>query len=334
MSLTSYMDCDNIRTEGVLICFICGSPNRIILYKNLHDRWFGTLGQWTLKRCANCGLAYLDPRPTAESVGKTYANYYTHQTQLNAVQTNSLLRKKSLKVLFRCIYHLLNIPVYRMQRKLDEMHLGRVLPGRLLDIGCGDGRFLKRMHDLGWTVQGVEVDPLSAKFAAETFGLSVHAGTVESAMFPDNYFDAVTMSHVIEHVYDPIALLSECRRILRPAGLLVVATPNIESMGHKYFGRMWRDLDPPRHLHLFSLKTMGIVLRRAGFIHSAINTSAAHADIISIGSMQIKKQAIYDETQLPKVRWRLFGLIFLLCEWLFICFRTELGEELIMKVKK
>src|SRR5208283_4697550 len=113
--------------------------------------------------------------------------------------------------------------------------------------GCGDGRFLALMRDAGWDVYGIEPDPVAAKVAQRELGTSVTVGALEDAGFPDEAFDAVTLSHVIEHVHDPVALLAECRRVLKPDGSVVIVTPNIRSLGHQKFQSLWRGLEPPRH---------------------------------------------------------------------------------------
>ena len=100
--------------------------------------------------------------------------------------------------------------------------------GRLLDVGSGNGLFLHQMKRLGGAVAGVELDGRAASVARAKFGLEVFEGPLEEATFPDEYFDAITMNHVIEHVLDPVGLLKECRRVLRPGGKLVVTTLNIQ----------------------------------------------------------------------------------------------------------
>lgn len=81
--------------------------------------------------------------------------------------------------------------------------------GRLLDVGCGSGEFLAQMRELGWDVFGVEPDPQAARVAREQFGLTVWPGALAEASFPDGFFDAVTLNHVIEHVADPPWLAAE-----------------------------------------------------------------------------------------------------------------------------
>src|SRR5207245_4865170 len=115
----------------------------------------------------------------------------------------------------------------------------------VLDIGCGDGYFLRIMRDLGWTVQGLEPDPKAAAFA-RAYGLDIIQSPIEHASLPSNAFDVITTSHVIEHVLEPVTFLSVARRALRPDGLLYVFTPNAESWGHAMFGTSWSPLEPPR----------------------------------------------------------------------------------------
>jgi 2-polyprenyl-3-methyl-5-hydroxy-6-metoxy-1,4-benzoquinol methylase len=324
-----------IQSEEVTVCPLCGVRERSMLYEGLEDRWFGVQGKWNLNLCKGCGFVFLDPRPTAEDMGRTYSNYYTHQAPVGDRSPISDRSSKSWPIaLLKKIHRWLYKPLFREQSELYEMYLSHLAPGRVLDVGCGNGRFLNHMRDLGWTVEGVEIDPQSAKVAKESFGLSVHTGTLQDAGFPSDHFDSVTMSHVIEHTRDPILLLAECRRILRPGGMLVIVTPNIQSMGHRYFGRAWRDLDPPRHLYLFSRKTLNLIVHRAGFVRPKTHTSAARVDMISKGSMQIKEIGRYDETQLSNRRWGLFTLLFPLLELSVTRFMRNLGEELVLRVQK
>ena len=135
---------------------------------------------------------------------------------------------------------------------------------RLLDVGFGDGSFLRFMREAGWDVAGLEVDD-AAVAAARSTGIDAESGTLEHAPYAPESFDAVTLSHVIEHVHDPVAALQACARVLRPSGVLWLATPNLDSPGHRRFGRDWFGLDPPRHLVLFGVDSVDRALGKAGF---------------------------------------------------------------------
>jgi ubiquinone/menaquinone biosynthesis C-methylase UbiE len=157
------------------------------------------------------------------------------------------------------------------------MYLSNVSPGRLLEIGFGSGQFLKKMQLCGWEVEGVDFDSKAVEGVKKRYGFNVHVGSLESIGYPDNSFDAITMSHVIEHVHDPVALLKECYRILKPTGYLVAVTPNINSWGHKKFEENWIHLDPPRHLHLFSDSTLRRCAIQAEVSNFSTLTTAAHS---------------------------------------------------------
>jgi SAM-dependent methyltransferase len=89
--------------------------------------------------------------------------------------------------------------------------------------------------------------------------------SVDEAPHPADSFDAVTLSHVIEHLHDPVESLAACLRLLKPGGQIWVATPNVEGLGHRRFGRDWFGLDPPRHLVIFTRRALDRALRSAGF---------------------------------------------------------------------
>jgi len=143
-----------------------------------------------------------------------------------------------------------------------------------LDVGCGAGERLEQMRGLGWTVSGLDFDE-KAVGVAKARGLDVSCGTIPGIWFPPETFDVVTMNHVIEHVPDPIELLKECYRILKPGGKVVLTTPNSSSWGHKFFREHWRGLEPPRHLHIFGPSSIEQILKRAGFDAVIVRTHAS-----------------------------------------------------------
>jgi SAM-dependent methyltransferase len=136
--------------------------------------------------------------------------------------------------------------------------------GRLLDVGCGDADLVRAAQDQGWKAEGVDFDPAAVEFARRR-GLNVSLGSLAGQGYVADNFDAIVMSHVIEHVPDPILLLKECHRILKPEGRLILATPNVDGWFHRKFLQNWVHLDPPRHLYLFGTGTLTESVRRSGF---------------------------------------------------------------------
>lgn len=305
-------DLNCIRTEANARCYVCGQEGKP-LYEKIEDHQFGVPGLWSLKRCGNpsCGLVWLDPRPVLEDIHKLYAEYYTHSV---IKPSNEALTEKADEGPTRFRKSLLFLASVfgksatdverfvaftrkvrsRLTRQYEEheanhMWLTRVEPGRLLDVGCGSGSFLKMMRDLSWVVTGVEVDINAVAVAREEFGLNVLQSDLFSAKFEDNFFDAVTLGHVIEHVSDPAALLRECKRVLKPGGKLVITTPNIKSLGHRLFCSDWRGLEPPRHFHIFSNNTLEAVAIKSGLYSVSIHSTSRLVPYIWDCSVNIKR---------------------------------------------
>lgn len=222
---------------------------------------------------------YIDPRPTPASIGTVYENYYTHHGEGSGEHQPSGLRARlldgylhrhfgytaarssALGVLVVTI-----VPGARAMASQHVRHLHAPGPdgGRLLDIGCAGGGFLVRMQALGWQVAGVEPDPESRAIATAR-GLQVFETLDALAATDDPAFDAITLSHSIEHMHDPAGELRRCRAFLKPGGMLWVATPNAAAAGHRRYGRAWAPLDPPRHLVLFTPSSLAAAFQRAGF---------------------------------------------------------------------
>lgn len=109
---------------------------------------------------------------------------------------------------------------------------------RLLDVGCSRGLFVDAASRLGFQAEGVEPAPRIAA-AAQAAGLKVHAGLLEEQHFPEQSFDALTLFEVVEHLKDPRGLLAECRRILKPGGILLLSTGNAASWTVAAMGARW-----------------------------------------------------------------------------------------------
>ncbi|WP_295430412.1 class I SAM-dependent methyltransferase [uncultured Thiodictyon sp.] len=308
---------DQIQTEPHPTCVVCGGSGTT-KYRDLTDRLFGAPGSWTIKECdaPACGTLWLDPRPTLADIGKAYGDYYTHGDGQQRTVVKRVVRAlarelaasrygfsasrlpwpgKHLATALAMLYPGLAAHLDLLVRYLPASMFGG---GRLLDVGCGDGEALEILRDLGWQVCGVEVDA-QAVTAARRRDLEVKQGTLAAAGFPDETFDAVTSSHVIEHVHDPRAFLTESRRVLRGGGTLVAVTPNVRAWTHKSFGSDWRGLEPPRHLALFTAESLRLLAESAGFRQIRVISTARAVALSEIAGRKLRDEGRYQDGLWP-----------------------------------
>lgn len=316
-------------------CLLCGGHGKP-LYSGLHDRLFGASGEYGFLQCVNpeCGLVWLDPAPDMAHIGEAYASYFTHADSAPAWRSRNLLYLAWRRL--GAVYRLAIRPtrIGRARTRAAANYLDGVTPGRVLDVGCGDGSWMVRMREMGWEVEGQETDQHSADQARNTRGLTVHVGLLDALHLPAARYDAITMSHVIEHVHEPVAVLAECLRLLKPGGRLIALTPNVRSFGHRQFGRDWVALDPPRHLVLFSADTLARAAQRAGFRKTEVTTSAVRAQFISAGSEDIRRTGRHDMSRAYSLRQLTRAVAFELRAWRELARDTASGDELILEAFK
>jgi SAM-dependent methyltransferase len=137
--------------------------------------------------------------------------------------------------------------------------------GRLFEIGVGAGVFLAAAARRGWVASGIELSPTAVAFARDRLGVDVMECSAETMPLDVAPFDVVVMFDVIEHFFDPMTVLRAIRSILRPGGVLVVATPNYRSLSRHALGSQWAILSPFEHMYYFSEETLRRGLHRAGF---------------------------------------------------------------------
>jgi SAM-dependent methyltransferase len=229
-------------------CNLCGSSKHDVIYHYEKDR-FGLSGDFKLVKCRGCGLMYLNPRPTGTEILKYYPSTYEPYGLAEGKKTSALLQW---------------VQRYGLRRRCRAVAKWKK-SGRLLDLGAATGNFLDEMRHYGdWELYGVELNDVAAQWARDRLGLSVFTGELAQASYPNNFFDVVTLWDVLEHLHDPRATLIEIGRILKPKGLLVLQVPNPDSLEARFFGRFWVGWDPPRHLYVFSLKTLKDLLETSG----------------------------------------------------------------------
>ncbi len=131
---------------------------------------------------------------------------------------------------------------------------------RLLDIGCGDGSFLKAINRSGWEVTGIEIDP-----KLESTKEFIVKRNVDE-LFNCAPFDCITMWHTLEHMQDIGTMISQIHRVLKPGGILIIAVPNNSSLQSKVFKSKWFHLDVPRHLYHLDASSLQYCLKTKGFV--------------------------------------------------------------------
>ena len=335
-------DNEGVAVEDVPACPLCGAEGPV-LYAGLRDRYWDAPGTWSLRRCPACRHLWLDPRPRPADIHKLYTAYYTHAapegpppTPLGARARRATLARLGYAPLqggdarFARLLGLL--PLLRESIEREFRSVRGPPRGRLLDVGCGDGAFLRSMRDLGWDVAGLETDPRAAAVARGR-GLEVIERPIEPESVPEDAFDAVTTSHVIEHVIDPVRALEACRRALRPGGFLAVVTPNADGWGHRRFRDAWFHLDPPRHLHLFTAANLRACATRAGLQVSVLRTSATGAAVARHASRAVRARGRFrfpDGRIVPDPGDRAFGW----AEWAATRVSADAGEEFLLFATK
>ncbi|MGH7165383.1 MAG: class I SAM-dependent methyltransferase [Nitrospiraceae bacterium] len=340
-----------IRTETRTDCLLCGEAGRV-LYTDLGDRLYDVPGRYGFLRCPRCGFVWLSPRPRPEELRRCYPRDYAAYHQPPAAEANWRVAGSARDAIRALILsevlgytkfrrdtwwapplgHLLAmVPSLRTRATFGWQELCPPYQpgGTLLDVGCGAGTYLSRVRELGWEVVGVELSPQAAQAAREAYGVAVHVGTLEEVKFPDGSFAVVTMTHLIEHVPDPLALLRECYRILQPGGRLIVTTPNLSGVGSRLFKSAWLDLDPPRHLWLFAPDTLRQCVERAGFEIERTRSRAYHTAMIFELSQRIRRAgSVRDHQSVTGKEWR--GTVWAWLErWLRPVWRFA-GEELMV----
>ncbi len=268
-------------------------------------------GTYDYLRCTDCWFTWISPQPTAKELNLLYEQYYDETLDSPDVITLSASRKNWIRELVLNAYKGYPLKKANLPAGLDKiigLFLGLIPPilnrstyglgltfpayvrnGRLLEIGCGHGWLLKLMKEWGWEVLGVEWNPVSARIGKEKFGVDILDGDLTSQNLHEGYYDVIVMRHVLEHVYDPVQLLTDCSRLLKPKGALLIAMPNVKSLGSQWFGRYWRGLTPPWHLHLFTPRALEILLRKLGYVDIKIRTRSFPAHWIYTTSKMVRE---------------------------------------------
>ena len=326
-------------------CPECNSSGRA-MYSKMSDRLFGAPGEWDLNKCVNpeCAVMWLSPLPVEEEIYKAYETYYTHVPERSSHSSRLADLYRQASDAYYSVYFkypkkdltrlaLLSAKILRLIPRraahLDFLafHLEYEEHGTLLEVGCGGGNHLLSMQELGWTVKGIDIDPKAVQ-ACQELGLPAENTTIEQLADRSEKFDAVVMSHVIEHVYDPRKMIEDAYKLLKPGGKLVLITPNNESFSEFVFGRNWLELDPPRHLVIFNMRSLKNLMTSVGF-NTVADTSIRFSDGAMIASLSILRQGKATMNRHSRLLgW--VGKIYQILHFILYRISKRFGEELVM----
>jgi SAM-dependent methyltransferase len=241
-----------LHQAGHCQCGFCGSASGDALYRTRDI--YGS--DYTVCACRDCGAHFLAPRPDDAALRRAYGNEYYGEKE-SKFNSSAMERLLDFSRLLRA---------RRVSRYLKD-------GDRVLDIGCGNGRFLKFLLRYGhYELFGTELEGPSARRAATIREIHLDVGDLREELYPRESFSAITMFHVFEHLREPRRVLEIATRLLKPGGVMVLSFPNVDGFQSLVFKGNWFHLDPPRHLFFFRppdlverMKDYGFTLVRKSF---------------------------------------------------------------------
>lgn len=295
-------------------CNCCSENNSCVVYEvHRYEMIF------QINRCRHCGLMYVNPRPTPTALATYYATTYNYDGFLKARES----------IVQRCRSDLALIRSYKPT-------------GTLLEVGCMYGFLLKCAAEAGYQTKGVEISHKAASYGKEQLGMDIFCGTVEEANLSPASVDVVFMSHLIEHLEDPLAALTKISHALKPDGVLIMKLPNAGSLMARLTRRHWWWLCPPEHLYHFTPGTIRRMFAHAGLGDVRIKTM--HGDLnylryLSLFAVEAlpfspetksRYRAVIDANPKHRAQKILMWVYRLLGPLVWLLHRCNLGEEMLV----
>ncbi len=209
-------------------CLVCGDTNFVPL---------GVVDKYSLLECQQCDLQFLDPAPDEASLNEIYKDYYKAWDLKHSEKEVSLMKQETFSNYFKLI-------------------TPYITSGNLLDVGCATGELMQIAQSNGFDVYGVEVSPYGVNLCREQFGEDkVIEGNLKFGDFPENFFDIITLSDVLEHIVEPLPFLDALYGILKPGGILMIVTPDTSSVVKKLMGKRWLHYKA-EHIYYYNQKNL------------------------------------------------------------------------------
>ncbi len=239
-----------------MLCLICESPNITKIFDTVNTHGRHTLDKskkFAIHRCNNCGVIFVG----GVIINDEYFSMY-YPSDYYASPTRNGLVNQILELLGKTLIGFKEIDILKHFKSLNNAKI------KILDIGCGSGEFLANISSRVFEKYGLEINPQGAARCRQR-NIRVFNKELKEVGFEPDSFDVITMWHVLEHLDNPADLLLEARRILKTNGILIIATPNTDSLGFRYGRKNWFHLDSPRHLILYNRLALSLLLAKTGF---------------------------------------------------------------------
>lgn len=303
-----------------MMCPVCSRMSAAYSFIS-RDRMFQLPGTFEVWRCHACDSSFLWPQLSEQQLSRFYPKkkYYAYQSGKGG------FFQKVREYLIEHYYEpnfftsLLKVPAIPQQKE----------GGKVLDLGCGTGETLLLLNKIGWDVYGMDMDN-EALIIAKSRGLTnLRKGKFRDLKnYPDNFFDAIRLYHVIEHLDNPILCLELIQKKLRKGGEVIIGTPNNESFLSKVFGTYWYNLDSPRHLMVFNPKSLTKLIKQVGFKINSVEFCSAGGLLGSIQYLMEEKR----HKNVDLIHNTILVLLVYLVEW--VLDKLSVGDIFVLRATK
>ena len=233
-------------------CPLCGGTRRRELFRKKGHFWHRGAAHehsFAVVRCQDCRLDHVNPRLRGDLLAHHYAE---HDLYVD-------LRTAQLEA--RRAYFRQTLDAIEAARRESGQRAGK---RRLLDVACSEGTFIALARERGWEAEGIEISAPTAAHGRDVLGLPIRTGRLEDAHYPECSFDVVTLQSFLEHSEEPVRLLQEVHRLLKPGGLFYANVCNGRSLAARLQKADWYNYDPVVHLNYFSPTTLRRLARQVG----------------------------------------------------------------------
>jgi SAM-dependent methyltransferase len=292
-------------------CPLCGSVNikeKLICKDHLVS---GEI--FKIISCNSCCFVFTQDYPEEKDIGK----YYESEDYISHSDTSKGLTNKLYQVVRRIML--------KRKKRLVRRITG-LSEGTLLDIGSGTGYFASVMKNSGWDIKGIEINDHAREFSRNHFNLEVLPPDDIKGL-KSNFFDCITLWHVMEHFHDPFKYVNEIKRLLKREGKCIIALPNCGSYDADSYGPQWAGYDVPRHLWHFTPESFRFLCNKTGL--KLISENPLPLDVFYISQLSEK----YMGSSAPFIKGMLKATLFAFHAW-FIKKKTSSLIYIVEKAEK